>query len=155
MSLLLIHGTVKRSLEMKTVMRFTKVKEKIIKNKPINSTDEGKGRHRKVIRIGAFALVFVVLFSFVSTFFKMTDAVNIATIEGFYKEPKNTIDVMMIVGKYLESNNDYINLMKSCKRYHDLVDMYHYNLIGVVNFENMETQHKSYKDIPIDIRHTS
>lgn len=63
MSLLLIHGTVKRSLEMKTVMRFTKVKEKIIKNKAINSTDEGKGRHRKVIRIGAFALVFVVLFS--------------------------------------------------------------------------------------------
>ena len=96
MSLLLIHGTVKRSLEMKTVMRFTKGKEKIIKNKAINSTDEGKGRHRKVIRIGAFALVFVVLFSFVSTFFKMTDAVNIATIEGFYKEPKNTIDVMMI-----------------------------------------------------------
>ena len=96
MSLLLIHGTVKRSLEMKTVMRFTKGKEKIIKNKAINSTDEGKGRHRKVIRIGAFALVFVVLFSFVSTFFKMTDAVNIAPIEGFYKEPKNTIDVMMI-----------------------------------------------------------
>ena len=57
MSLLLIHGTVKRSLEMKTVMRFTKGKEKIIKNKAINSTDEGKGRHRKVIRIGAFALV--------------------------------------------------------------------------------------------------
>ncbi len=71
-----------------------KSKEKIIKNKPINSTDEGKGRHRKVIRIGAFALVFVVLF--LRIFFKMTDAVNIATIEGFYKEPKNTIDVMMI-----------------------------------------------------------
>lgn len=60
----------KRSLEMKTVMRFTKGKEKIIKNKAINSTDEGKGRHRKVIRIGAFALVFVVLFSFVSTFLR-------------------------------------------------------------------------------------
>ena len=57
MSLLLIHGTVKRSLEMKTVMRFTKAKEKIIKNKVINSTDEGKGRLRKDIRIGAFALV--------------------------------------------------------------------------------------------------
>ena len=42
MSLLLIHGTAKRSLEMKTVMRFTKGKEKIIKNKAINSTDEGK-----------------------------------------------------------------------------------------------------------------
>ena len=45
-----------------------------------------------------------------------------------------TIDVMMIVGKYLESNNDYINLMKMCKRYHDLVDMYHYNLIGDCEF---------------------
>lgn len=78
------------------VMRFTEVKEKIIKNKAINSTDKVKGRHRRVIRIGAFALVFVVLFSFVSTFFKMTDAVNIATIEGFYKEPKDSIDVMMI-----------------------------------------------------------
>ena len=65
MSLLLIHGTAKRSLEMKTVMRFTKGKEKIIKNKAINSTDEGKGRHRKVILIVAFALVFFVLFSFV------------------------------------------------------------------------------------------
>mgnify|MGYP007026095477 CR=1 FL=1 len=49
------HGTVKRSLEMKMVMRFTEVKEKIIKNKAINSTDKVKGRHRRVIRIGAFA----------------------------------------------------------------------------------------------------
>ena len=57
-----------------------------------------------------------------------------------------TIDVMMIVGKYLESNNDYINLMKICKRYHDLVEMYHYNLIGDCElFENMETQHFYHK----------
>ena len=28
------------------VMRFTEVKEKIIKNKAINSTDKVKGRHR-------------------------------------------------------------------------------------------------------------
>lgn len=47
-----------------------KSKRENYKNKPINSTDEGKGRHRKVIRIGAFALVFVVLFSFVSTFLR-------------------------------------------------------------------------------------
>ena len=80
MSLQLIHGTVKRSLEMKTVMRFTKVKEKIIKNKPINSTDEGKGRHRKVIRIGAFALVFVVLFSFVSTFLDNQSSLGFANL---------------------------------------------------------------------------
>ena len=70
MLLLLIHGTVKRSLEMKTVMRIYKRKRENYKNKAINSTDEGKGRHRKVIRIGAFALVFVVLFSFVSTFLR-------------------------------------------------------------------------------------
>lgn len=59
MLLLLIHGTVKRSLEMKTVMRITKAKEKIIKNKAINSTDEGKGRHRKGIRIGALSLIHI------------------------------------------------------------------------------------------------
>lgn len=41
----------KRSLEMKMVMRFTEVKEKIIKNKAINSTDKVKGRHRRAIRI--------------------------------------------------------------------------------------------------------
>ena len=63
MSLRLRHGTVKRSLEMKMVMRFTEVKEKIIKNKAINSTDKVKDRHRRVIRIGAFALIFVVLIS--------------------------------------------------------------------------------------------
>lgn len=68
-----------------------KSKRENYKNKPINSTDEGKGRHRKVIRIGAFALVFVVLFSFVSTFFKMTDAVNIATIEGFTRSRRTQL----------------------------------------------------------------
>ena len=40
-----------------------------------------------------------------------------------------TIDVMMIVGKYFESNNDYINVMKVCKRYEQLTQMYHFNPI--------------------------
>lgn len=56
---------------------------------------KGKGK-KHIIRIGAFVLIFIMMISFVSTFFKMTDSVNIATIEGFYKEPKNSIDVMMI-----------------------------------------------------------
>ena len=43
MSLQLIHGTVKRSLEMKTVMRFTKAKEKIIKNKGMKQPTVHKG----------------------------------------------------------------------------------------------------------------
>ena len=43
---------------------------------------------------------------------------------------------------------DYINVMKTCKRYHDLAEMYHFNPIGDFDlFENMETQHiYSYKE---------
>lgn len=56
------------------------------------SGSKGKG----IIKLAAFGLIFIMLLSFVTTFFKMTDPVNIATIEGFYKEPGNSIDVMMI-----------------------------------------------------------
>ena len=66
------------------VMRFTKVKEKIIKNKDINSTDKGKGRHCGAIRIGAFALVFVVLFSFVSSII----GYNVVTVNTWYGKKK-------------------------------------------------------------------
>ena len=49
---------------------------------------------------------------------------------------------MMIIGKYFQSNNDYINVMKISKRYHDLAQMYHFNPISDCSlFENMETQH--------------
>ena len=52
------------------------------------------------------------------------------------------IDSMMIVGKYFETNNDFINMMKVTKKYHDLVKMYHFNPIDECElFENMETQH--------------
>ena len=33
-----------------------------------------------------------------------------------------TIDVMIIIGRYYESNNDYINVMKVNKKYHNLVE---------------------------------
>ena len=53
-----------------------------------------------------------------------------------------TIDVMLIIGKYFESNSDYVNVMRIAKRYHDLVSMYHFNPISECSlFENMETQY--------------
>ena len=30
-----------------------------------------------------------------------------------------TIDIMMIIGKYFENCKDYVNVMKSAKKYHD------------------------------------
>ena len=52
------------------------------------------------------------------------------------------IDSMMIVGKYFETNNDFINMMKVTKKYHDLVKMYHFNPIDECElFENMESQY--------------
>ena len=53
-----------------------------------------------------------------------------------------TIDAMMIIGKYFDKNEDYVNVMRTCKRYHDLVKMYHFNPIGDCSlFENIETQY--------------
>ena len=53
-----------------------------------------------------------------------------------------TIDVMMIIGKYFKSNNDYINIMKVNKKYNELVEMYYFNLINDYElFKNMKTQH--------------
>ena len=52
------------------------------------------------------------------------------------------IDAMMIIGKYFESNNDFINVMKLAKKYRDLVKMYHYNPIDDTSmFIKMQTQH--------------
>ena len=53
-----------------------------------------------------------------------------------------TIDFMMIIGKYFESNKDYINVMKVNKKYQQLVSMYHFNPISDISlFENIQTQH--------------
>jgi len=53
-----------------------------------------------------------------------------------------TIDYIMIVGKYFKTNLDYINIMKVCKKYQELVLMYHFNPISdIVLFKNMQTQH--------------
>ena len=53
-----------------------------------------------------------------------------------------TLDSIMIIGKYLMSNQDYINVMKVSKKYHDLTQMYHFNPMSDYSlFENMETQH--------------
>lgn len=53
-----------------------------------------------------------------------------------------TIDFIMIVGKYFESDDDFINLMKVCKKYEELVLMYKFNPISdPYMFENIQTQH--------------
>ena len=72
-----------------------------------------------------------------------------AKVESAKEKWEITIDSLMIIGKYFEKNRDYINVMKVCKRYNQLVKMYHFNPISECElFENMETQHVySRKDI--------
>ena len=51
---------------------------------------------------------------------------------------------LMIVGKYFNTIKDYINLIKCCKRYEDILDLYKINFISINNqeefklFENLE-----------------
>ena len=53
-----------------------------------------------------------------------------------------TIDAILIIGKYFETNKNYVNVMRVAKKYHDLVSMYHFNPISEYKlFGNMETQH--------------
>ena len=53
-----------------------------------------------------------------------------------------TIDLFMIVGKYFKSSNDFINVMKVCKKYKGLVLMYKFNPISDISlFENIQTLH--------------
>ena len=53
-----------------------------------------------------------------------------------------TIDAMLIIGKYFEENEDYVNVMRVSKKYRDLVSMYHFNPIEDCSlFENMESQY--------------
>jgi hypothetical protein len=48
----------------------------------------------------------------------------------------------MIIGKYFKSNRDFINLMRVCKKYEELVSMYKFNPISDTTlFENIQTQH--------------
>ena len=47
-----------------------------------------------------------------------------------------------------KSNNDFINVMKVCKRYEELVLMYKFNPISDISlFENIQTQHFYNKDV--------
>ena len=53
-----------------------------------------------------------------------------------------TLNFIMIVGKYFNNSNDFINAMKVCKRYKELVSMYKFNPISDISiFENIQTQH--------------
>lgn len=58
------------------------------------------------------------------------------------KKSELTVDFIMIIGKYFESNKDFINIMKVCKKYKELVSMYFFNPISDTTlFENLQTQH--------------
>ena len=58
-----------------------------------------------------------------------------------------TIDFIMIVGKYFKTNADFINIMKVCKKYQELVLMYKFNPISDIKlFENIQTQYFYNKD---------
>ncbi|EMS12597.1 leucine rich repeat protein, bspa family protein [Entamoeba histolytica HM-3:IMSS] len=54
---------------------------------------------------------------------------------------------MLIIGKYFQTRNDYVNVMSVCKKYHDIVDLYHFNPFPLLSqndramFISLETQH--------------
>ena len=53
-----------------------------------------------------------------------------------------TIDLMMIVAKYFETANDFINVIKLNSRYKDICAMYFYNPISDIRlFPKVQTQH--------------
>lgn len=66
----------------------------------------------------------------------------------------NTYD-MMIVGKYFESESDYLNMSMINSKFKDVNKMYHYNPIPINSkkiFENIETQYLySTKDNKLDV----
>ena len=60
---------------------------------------------------------------------------------GIRKDDKLGIDHLLIIGKYFNNRNDYINVIKLCKKYNELIECYYYNPISDYElFENMQTQ---------------
>ena len=58
------------------------------------------------------------------------------------KQYRLTIDLIMIVGKYLETSRDFINLIKLSKKFSELLEMYKMNPISEWDiFPNIQTQH--------------
>ena len=51
---------------------------------------------KRIIKIVAFAAIFLVLFTAVSEGMVVTDLKSLTNIKGFYKEPENSLDVVMI-----------------------------------------------------------
>lgn len=75
---------------------------------------------------------------------------NKEIIKDNYNKFNLTIDFIMIIGKYLENNQDFINLIKVCKKFQDLLSLYYFNPISDPSlFINIQTQH-FYKENDID-----
>ena len=63
------------------------------------------------------------------------------------KDNELGISDIYMIGKYFKSNRDFINVIKLCKKYKDLIEFYKYNPISDYEmFENMQTQHIYSKD---------
>jgi|GEM_PF-5033030 len=67
-----------------------------------------------------------------------------------------TVDFIMIVGKYFKTPQDFINAMKVCKKYEELVLMYRFNPIVVDEllielFHNIQTLHIYTPNCVLDI----
>lgn len=70
---------------------------------------------------------------------------KISNIFGF----KLNLEYLLIVSKYFNSKEDYINLIKVCKKYKNLLDCFDYNPISnIYLFKNIKIQH-FYKKIDL------
>ncbi|ELP90766.1 hypothetical protein EIN_026150 [Entamoeba invadens IP1] len=65
---------------------------------------------------------------------------------------KLDVHVVMIVGKYFNFEEDYLNLISTNSKFKDVLDRYHYNPISSLRlFKNVETQYLyKYNDQPVD-----
>ena len=68
--------------------------------------------------------------------------IDVDNYKSNIKQYRLTIDLIMIVGKYLETVNDFIQLIRLCKKFKDLLEMYKMNPISNCDiFPNIQTQH--------------
>ena len=63
-------------------------------------------------------------------------------VDAFSNSVSIDADYMVIVGRYLKTTSDFINLIKVCKKYKDICQIYRYNPVSDPSlFQNVQTQH--------------
>ena len=51
-------------------------------------------------------------------------------VDAFSSSASIDADYMVIVGRYLKTTSDFINLIKVCKKYKDICQIYRYNPVS-------------------------